>query len=298
MNSNLEDFINYLKFEKRFSQHTIIAYQKDIEDLLNWTLEQGYEDVEKIDSKLLRIYFSNLKELNFDVKTINRKISSSKTFFKFLQREETIKINPTEKLQILKKPKQLPFFVTEQKIESLFDTIYNSIDFSNYDEFRNLLILELFYSTGIRLSELIELEIFNISKSPSSIKVLGKRNKERIIPLHKNISELIEKFSEIRQHIISVEEKKYLFLTKEGKKLYPKLVYNIVNNYLTQISTNKKLSPHILRHTFATHMLNNGADLNAIKEILGHAGLSSTQVYTHNSIGKLKEVYKNSHPRS
>ena len=292
-----DSFKEFLSFEKRYSIHTVTAYIKDISDLSAWLNSEGFSTWKEIDSKTLRIYFSNLKEQGLEITSINRKISTLKTFFKYLLREGLVEKNPTDKIQILKKKKRLPYFVPEKNLEQLFDELHANLQSDDFDAVRNLLIIEIFYATGIRLSELIGIELQNISKSPFSIKVLGKRNKERIIPLYSNLEQQLEKYLILRENIISREDKNLLFLTKEGKRMYPKLVYNTVKGFLTQVSTNKKLSPHILRHTFATHMLNNGADLNAIKEILGHAGLSSTQVYTHNSISKLKEVYKNSHPR-
>jgi len=232
-------------------------------------------------------------ELNTSPKTINRKISTLKSFYKFLLKKGIINYNPLLKVVTPKVPKRLPLFVSENDMQNLLD----KIEFENsFEGKRNKLILELFYVSGIRLTELINLKINDIDLENSLVKVLGKRNKERLIPINKtfilNLKSYLNEAKNIRK------SNNYVFLTLKGEKIYQKLVYRIVNYYLSIVTTISKKSPHILRHTFATHMLNNGADLNAIKEILGHSSLAATQVYTHNSLKKLKTIYNQAHPRA
>jgi integrase/recombinase XerC len=237
-----------------------------------------------------------VEELNNgnSARTVNRKITSLKSFFKFLVKEEVIKVNPTLKISSSKTSKKLPQFVGVDDMNKLLDKLKFNEDFSGY---RDKLIIEIFYSTGIRLSELINIKVTDCDSVKKQIKVLGKRNKERIIPLTKELIKSIENYMTLRNQVRAVD-RSYLLLTDSGKKLNSSLVYRKVNNLLKDVTTLDKRSPHILRHTFATHMLNNGADLNVIKELLGHASLSATEVYTHNSIDKLKQIFNNAHPRA
>jgi len=285
----LDQFIHYLSFEKRFSQHTVTAYKKD--------LEQFYENLGLKDSDLTNIHFRDIRayrvhlvEKGHENTTINRKLSCLKTFFKFLKRNDKIDVNPMAKIQGLKQKKQLPQFVPENQL-------WDSGTFNDFeDDFTNKrdeLILELFYQTGIRLSELINLQLNQISNN--HIKVLGKRNKERIIPITNSLHLLISNYTKLRHQIPNNSQN--LIIANTGKKLESKFVYNKVNYYLSKVTNLKKRSPHVLRHTFATHMLNNGASLEAIKSILGHTDLVATQIYTHNSFKQIKNIYKTAHPR-
>lgn len=287
-------FCEYLTHQKRYSPHTVNAYKKDLEQFQNY-INTTFETTNftEVKASFIRSWIVSLMETENSARTINRKISSLKSFYKYLLKNKITDINPLLKIITPKTSKRLPVFVGEAEINSLLDTIKFGND---YEGIRDKLIIELFYATGARLSELIELKIPAIDFSSNSIKVLGKRNKERIIPIGKNISDLIKNYLIERAKLES--EETFLFLTKIGKKIYPKLVYGIVNSYLSKVTTINKKSPHVLRHTFATHMLNNGADLNSIKEILGHANLSATQVYTHNTIEKLKNIHKQAHPKA
>ena len=283
----IDEFLNYLANEKRFSTHTVVAYKKDIEQFFDSIGEIDILDVNHHD---IRGYLVEMVELGKENSTINRKLSSLKTFFKFLKRQGMITINPMLKIQGLKTKKRLPQFVPENQIWD------SKIFCEHEDEFSNLrdeLILELFYQTGIRLDELINLKHVNISTN--SIKVLGKRNKERIIPIAMNFFLMINKYRRVKSDNGIISE--FLINTKYSKKVTPKFVYSKVNYYLGKATNLKKKSPHVLRHTFATHMLNNGATLESIKKILGHTDLVATQVYTHNTFKQVKNIYKSSHPR-
>ncbi len=295
MEKYLTDYINYLNFEKRYSKHTTIAYQNDIDQFI--TFYRKYASKLKwdaVNNKDIRAWISALIDKGISSKTVNRKLSCLKSFYLFLNKKEIVLGNPAKLVNAPKSKKSLPKFIEEKQINFLID----DVEFDdNYEGERNHLIISMFYFTGIRLSELIELQLSDLELRNFRIKVLGKRNKERIIPLHKELTNLIERYLKTRLTQLGGDNSSYLFLTSKNKKTYPKLVYNIVNQSLGLVSTISKKSPHVLRHTFATHMLNKGADLNAIKELLGHANLAATQIYTHNSFEKLKKTYKQSHPR-
>jgi integrase/recombinase XerC len=286
-----EKFINYLSSEKRFSVHTITSYSNDINQFFLF-LSEEYKitsELSEVNFQIVRSWIASLLEQGVTPRSVNRKISTLKTFFKFLIREGVIQESPMLKVVAPKSKKRLPLFVEEDQIESLL----NGVEFDDgFIGERDKLIIELFYVTGIRLSELINIKISDLNFDNNLVKVLGKRNKERLIPLSTRIVKELQFF--IEKYKID----NYLFTNLGGTKVYTKLVYRIVNKYIGKISSINKKSPHILRHTFATHMLNNGADINAIKELLGHANLSATQVYTHNTIEKLKSVYKQAHPRA
>jgi len=284
-------FIKYLSSEKRFSEHTIKSYATDLKQFTSFLLSefQIIDEINEISFQIIRTWIASLLEKGINPRSVNRKISTLKTYFKFLIREGVLIENPITKVVAPKSKKRLPVFIEEDQIASLLNEVQFEKGFVGQ---RNKLIIELFYVTGIRLSELINIKISDVDLNKQSIKVLGKRNKERIIPLSSNVVNDLNIFIENNQ------KNKYLFTNLEGDKLYNKLVYRLVNKYIAKISSVNKKSPHILRHTFATHMLNNGADINAIKELLGHANLSATQVYTHNTIEKLKTVYKQAHPRA
>jgi len=284
-------FITYLSSEKRFSEHTIKSYTTDLKQFTAFLSSefQIIDEIHEISFQIIRTWIASLLEKGVNPRSVNRKISTLKTYFKFLIREGELIENPMMKVVAPKSKKRLPVFIEEDQIASLLNEVQFEEGFVGQ---RNKLIIELFYVTGIRLSELINIKISDVDFNNQSIKVLGKRNKERIIPLSSNV------INDLNLFIKSNKQNKYLFTNLEGDKLYNKLVYRLVNKYIGEISSVNKKSPHILRHTFATHMLNNGADINAIKELLGHANLSATQVYTHNTIEKLKTVYKQAHPRA
>ena len=287
---HIDNFINFLKFEKRYSKHTIIAYKSDLNQFTSYILlEYEIENILEVNHHIIRSWIAFLLDSDITSRSVNRKITSVKSFFKFLIQEELLDENPTRKILSPKSSNKLPVFLEESKMEDLFE----KIDFHNSDHGeRDRLILDVFYMTGIRLAELINLNISDINFENDSIKVIGKRNKERVIPLPPGLLIDLKKFTQ------KICKSNLLFTCEKEKKLTPKKVYNIVHKYLSEVSSIKKKSPHVLRHTFATHMLNNGADINAIKEILGHSNLRATQVYTHNTIDRLKSIYKQAHPRA
>ena len=286
----LEEFIHYIQSEKRYSDHTITSYKVDLKQFFNFLIEEYNIDLpQNVNFKIVRNWISYLLESGLKARSVNRKLSTLKSYFKFLVISNYSDSNPTLKITSPKTSKRLPVFIEKDKINSLLDANFFDDNFIGY---RDKLILELFYFTGVRLSELLNISISDIDFNNSQIKVLGKRNKERLIPLTYSLIFDLKRF--INKYNITG----YLFVDENKKKLYSKKVYRIVNKYISKVSSLKKKSPHILRHSFATHMLNNGADINAIKEILGHSSLSATQVYTHNSIKKLKNVHKQAHPKA
>ena len=286
----LEEFINYIRSEKRYSQHTIISYKVDLNQFFTF-ISNDYQikEPENITFKIIRNWISHLLEIGLKAKSVNRKISSLKTYFRFMLMSDYLKVNPTLKLKSPKISKRLPVFIEKEKINNLLDMNYFDNTFVGS---RDKLIIELFYFTGMRLSELLNISTSDIDFNNSQIKVLGKRSKERLIPLTYNLLE------DLRSYIKRFNLNQYLFVDEKNNKLYSKKIYRLVNKYISKVSSLKKRSPHVLRHSFATHMLNNGADINAIKEILGHVNLSATQIYTHNSIKKLKNVHKQAHPKA
>lgn len=288
-------FFRYLEFEKRFSQHTLTAYKTDLEQYSNY-LKQQFEldDIEHVSHTIIRSWIVSMMDANMNSKSINRKISTLKTYYKFLLREGLIQNNPMNKIVSPKVPKRLPQFVEQSQMISLLE----DVDFENsFDGFRDRLILEFFYATGMRISELSGLKQVDVDIHRKLIKVLGKRNKERIIPISDEIIPLINQYLNLKDSI-GLSDNSYFFVRNNGEKMYNEKIYRMVKSELSKVTTIQKKSPHVLRHTFATHMLNNGADLNAIKEILGHSSLAATQVYTHNTIEKLKLIYKQAHPKS
>ena len=283
-----EKFLRFLEYEKRYSVHTLKSYSTDLEQFIQFlSSEFQVNTVENINFQFVRSWIARLLSNNISTRSVNRKITTLKTYFRFLLQENIIKQSPMQKIISPKISKRLPVFVEEIKMDELL----NEIDFGEgFLAQRDRLILELFYFTGIRLSELINLKNTDIDFSNSTILVLGKRNKERLLPLTSDILSKIKELNTSNKNL-------FLFTTEKGKQISTKQVYRLVNKYLSMVTSLDKKSPHILRHTFATHMLNNGADINAIKELLGHANLSATQAYTHNTIKKLKTVYKQAHPR-
>ncbi len=289
-------FIDYLTLEKKYSPHTITAYKKDLESFLVFASEgYGYQNIKEVNYSIIRSWIISLVDTNISNRTVNRKISSLKSYYKFLLKTSQIEINPLTGHKALKTSKKIQIPFSEVEIENVLESLESETNFSGV---RDKLIVELFYSTGIRRAELVGLKLLDISIVKKTMKVLGKRNKERIIPLLPSVLATIEKYIILRNEQKSVKGDTWFFLSNKGDKIYETLVYRIINTYFSKASEKVKKSPHILRHSFATHLLNEGADLNAVKELLGHSSLASTQVYTHNSIAKLKEVYKNSHPRN
>lgn len=291
-----QKFIDYLSLEKKYSQHTVVAYQKDLSDFLQFAKEgYDYKDIIDVNYAIVRSWIVSLVDQGIANRSINRKISSLKTYYKFLLKTKQIEVTPLAQHKALKTSKKLQVPFSEKEIQDVLELLQAE---EGYEGIRNRLIVELFYSTGMRRAELIGLKVNNISSAQKTIKVLGKRNKERIIPLLSPVAKSLEQFISERNKLESINDKDFLLLTPKGDKIYETLVYRIINNYFSKASVKVKRSPHILRHSFATHLLNEGADLNAVKELLGHSSLASTQVYTHNSIAQLKQVYQNAHPRN
>ncbi len=291
----IEQFIAYLKFEKRYSPNTVLAYQKDLNQFGDFLLEQfELKQIETATHIHIRSWLAQMKQEGIESKTINRKISTLKSFYKYLHRLGQIKQSPTAKIISPKTKKRLPVFVKETEIQALLKQSEFGEDVKGQT---NWLILEILYQTGMRKSELINLKLNRVDLKQRQLQVLGKGNKERIIPISHELTESIKSYLPLRLEVKDLQSDNLLVLPS-GKALYPKYVYNVVTKYLGQFTTLSKRSPHILRHTFATHLLNNGAELNAVKELLGHASLAATQVYTHNSIEKLKNIHKKAHPKS
>ena len=292
---HLPQFIDYLQYEKKYSLHTINAYQKDISDFAVFA-EENFEETNlaEISYSIIRSWIVKLVDEEVSNRSINRKISSLKTFYKYLLKTKQIEVSPLAKHKSLKVSKkvQVPFSAKE------VETVIANFSAEGFSDVRDQLIIELLYSTGMRRAELINLKLESIQIESSQIKVLGKRNKERMIPLLPSVKKTFIVYLKEREQLEINSESDYLLLTNKGKKLYDTLVYRIVNGYFSRVSTKTKNSPHIIRHSFATHLLNEGADLNSVKELLGHSSLASTQVYTHNSIKELSKVYLKSHPRN
>jgi len=292
---NLELFLSYLKYEKRYSAHTITAYENDLGQfvLFGKKLAEDFH-VEEGDYHLIREWVISLMNLGISARSVNRKLSTLKTFFKFLMREGVIVKNPTKNLTMPKMAKKLPEFVQEKEINQLLDGSFFTGDFEGM---RDKAVVSLFYGTGIRLSELVGIRFSDLDLSQKIVKVTGKRNKERLIPFPLEISTTLRGYIALRNELFP-DSANFLFLTGSGEPAYNKLIYRIVKRQLSLVTTIDKKSPHILRHSYATHLLNRGADLNAIKELLGHSNLAATQVYTHTSFEQLKKVYKQAHPRA
>lgn len=288
---NIQHFLSYLLYEKHYSELTIRAYANDLEQC-NHFLNALNTSLDQATSTDLRAWIVSLLEQNNSATSVQRKISTLKAYFKYLQRQKMISSDPTRKLISPKKQSRLPIYVEERNIIELFDKITFE---ETFEDQRNKIVLSLLFGTGIRLSELINLKISDIDFSSQTIKVLGKRRKERIIPFGIILKNDILHYLDIRK---SLSDTPYLILSNHHKKSYPKLIYRIVHHYLSLITSLDKRSPHVLRHTFATILLNKGADLNAIKELLGHANLAATQIYTHNSFEHLKNIYTKAHPRA
>jgi integrase/recombinase XerC len=286
----LDNFILYLTTEKRYSQHTIDAYERDLNQFIHYAEVKKINEFNELTSTFIRGWIVQLFEDHKKAKSINRKLASLRTFYKWMRKEEIVSANPMSKIQGPKNEKRLPTFAKESELhtEKLDELYADSLNGK-----RDKIIFELFYQTGIRLSELIDLRVQNVSSE--SIKVVGKRNKERIIPISKELHHQIHSYLSAKNQQLG--ESPYVFSLKFGKKMYPMLVYRIINQYLSIATNLDKTSPHVLRHTFATHMLNRGTGLETLKDLLGHANLSATQVYTHNSFAQLTSIYSQTHPR-
>ncbi|MDO5970950.1 tyrosine-type recombinase/integrase [Flavivirga aquimarina] len=292
----LKPFIDYLLLEKNYSALTVNAYQKDLEAFSEFIKkEYDTEIIKHVNYSQIRSWIVSMVEKGLSNRSINRKISALNTYYRFLLKIEDISQNPLSKHKALKTSKKIQVPFSEIEITAVLDDLNFDDDF---ESIRNKLIIELFYSTGIRRIELVELNLGSIDIHNKTLKVLGKRNKERIIPLLDSVVKTISKYLVSRNKLDSITDVNSLFLTKKGLKIYETLVYRIIKEYFSKASTKVKKSPHILRHSFATHLLNQGADLNAVKELLGHSSLAATQVYTHNSIAELKKVHVEAHPRS
>jgi len=289
-------FIDYLQFEKKYSQHTILAYQRDLERFQEFnTHEFDSVDLADVNYSQIRSWIIHLSESGISNRSINRKISSLNSYYKFLLKVESIVLNPLAKHKALKTSKKVEIPFSESEVAAVLDDL--NFD-QTFEGLRDKLIIELFYTTGIRRIELVQLKMEDVDLSNKTLKVLGKRNKERLLPLLESVLKSIKTYLSKRLELEKTGNIEVLFLTKKGDKIYETLVYRIINEYFSKASTKVKRSPHILRHSFATHLLNQGANLNAVKELLGHSSLAATQVYTHNSIAELKKVHAKSHPRN
>lgn len=293
---SIESFIAYLSLEKKYALNTVKAYENDLLEFSEFCKKTfGENSIDENSYVEVRGWIVYLVDIKISNRSINRKIASLKAYYRFLLKIDLIKVNPLAKHKALKTPKKIEIPFSEAEMKNML----HNIPFpNNFEGIRDKLIIELFYATGIRRAELVNLTIKKIDLVNGTLKVLGKRNKERIIPLLSPIILLFNDYLIVRKEILGGQTKDFVFLTKTGDKIYETLVYRVVNHYFSIVSSKVKKSPHILRHTFATHLLNKGADLNSVKELLGHASLASTQVYTHNSISELKKVHSASHPRN
>ena len=298
-----DHFLKYLSTEKRYSPHTCTAYGGDVIEFRDYLATQyEIDSLLEANHQFIRSWIAGLMDADISARSINRKISSLRAFYRFQLREGKIRVNPTLKVQAPKTKSRLPVFVDEKPMKVLHQQgMVEETEEDLYTGHLVRLIIEILYGTGMRLSELIYLKLEHVNLKAGTVKVLGKRNKERIIPITEDLKTLISNYVRNRAQVLTDfpnENAQFLLLTKQGKKLSRSFVYSRVKRYLSLVTTIDKKSPHVLRHTFATHMLNNGADLNAIKELLGHANLSATQVYTHNTVDKLKSIYNKAHPRA
>jgi integrase/recombinase XerC len=298
-------FIDYIQYEKRYSPHTVLAYRNDLDQFFSFlNIQYNISDIRDVTHPMIRSWLVHLMEEKISPRSVNRKLTTLKSFYKFLLKEGRVSINPMRKIISPRTSKKLPSFVEKEKMAMLFETINFG---AGFPALRDRLILEILYATGMRLSELINLKETDIDFHQSTLKVLGKRNKERLIPFSNKFADLLKIYLQGKKIYLENAEFQrssgnlddtWLIITDSGKKSYPRFIYRAVTKYLSQVTTLQKISPHVLRHTFATHLLNNGAELNAVKELLGHANLSATQVYTHNTIEKLKTIYKQAHPKA
>lgn len=289
-------FLDYLQLEKKYSSHTLVAYLKDLEDFRNFaSQEYQYTEIADVNYSVIRSWIVFLVDSGISNRSVNRKISSLKTYYKFLLKTGEIDATPLAKHKALKTSKKIQVPFSEIEIDNVMELLERE---NSFEGIRDRLIIELFYSSGIRRAELIGIKLNDISFAHQTLKVLGKRNKERIIPLLPTVVKTLKEYLQVRDQLEEILDKQQLFLTSKGVKIYESLVYRVINSYFSSVSEKVKRSPHILRHSFATHLLTEGADINSVKELLGHSSLASTQVYTQNSIAQLKDVYKKTHPRN
>ena len=294
MATNLQAYQDYLVKEKNYSPLTVRAYLDDINSFQEYLKEQSI-NLEEVVYPNVRNWIVILVEQNLSTTSVNRKISALKSYYKFLLKVKQISVNPLLKHKSLKTAKKVQIPFSEKELQDVF----SDNDYSNdFEGIRNRLVIELFYTTGIRRAELINLKLNSVNEIQKTIRVIGKRNKERIIPMLDCALNLLKRYKEQRNHLEVIKDKEMLILSKTGNKVSESFVYRLINDYFSAVSKKEKKSPHVLRHSFATHLLNNGADLNSVKELLGHASLSSTQIYTHSSLAELKKVYQQAHPRS
>lgn len=295
MTNVIQKYLDYLRYEKNYSLHTEISYSKDLHQFEEF-LQQNIEDasIADVDSDIVRQWITRLMESGVSARSVNRKLSSLKSFYRYLHKKGEVKLNPMKKVSGPKMQKALPSFVNDSVLEPILD---EELEMDNFDLFRNHVMLELLYITGMRRAELIGLKVNDIDFSADLIRVTGKRNKQRLIPFGDITKKMLLAYIEERNKLDVICCDNF-FVRTNGEQLYPMLVYRVIHDYLKSVPTLDKASPHVLRHSFATNMLNNGAELNAVKEILGHSSLASTEVYTHTSFEELKKVYKKAHPRA
>lgn len=288
-------FLQYLQYEKNYSSHTVLSYTTDLKQFLEFlSIDKAAFNPEEVSPSMIQQWIIELMQAKTSARTISRKVSTLKSFWHYLQKKHKVSINPTLKIVLPKTKKPLPVFFKDREIMQVLDNPFLPDDF---ERVRDLLILEMFYMTGIRLSELIAIEDKDVDFASGALRVIGKRNKQRIIPIDPFFCQHITSYMKLRDDLV-VQSTFKLFVRLNGKSMYPKLVYNIVHNMMSQVSTLPRISPHVMRHSFATELLNGGADINALKELLGHSSLAATQVYTHTGFGELNNIYKRAHPRA
>jgi len=292
----LTQFLKYIQIERNYSVQTIRAYGDDLRQFFVFcNIEPDVDGIKQVNHRLVRAWLAHLLNTNYSARSVNRKLSSLRSFYKYLLKQGEVTKNPMQKVVAPKASSKMPYFLSRNEVDKL---LYH-LDYSEgFFGLRDLLVIELFYFVGLRVSELANLKESDISISNNSVKILGKGSKERIVPLYPDIVPLLENYVQQKHELYPLNQTPYLIVSSTGKKAYPQLLYRIVKKYLSLVTPLEKKSPHVLRHTFATHLLNQGGDINAIKELLGHASLSTTQIYTHTSVEKLKNVYKQAHPRA
>lgn len=291
----IDSFLNYIRFEKRSSPHTVLSYQNDLTQFEGYLKETFEEEAQSANYSMVRSWVVQLVEKKLDPVSVNRKIASLRSYYKFLQRQEIISKDPMMKIKVLKTKKKLPHFVKEQDMVAVLDQQPYE---NTHEGWRERLVLELLYGTGMRLSELINLKENQVNLREQTVKVMGKRSKERVIPFSESLVSVINGYRKARKKAVEVGDHGCLIVNDTGRKCYPMLVYRIVKKHLGKFASIEKRSPHVLRHTYATHLLNKGAEINAVKDLLGHSSLAATQVYTHNTVEKLKKVFDQAHPKA